>query len=210
MKRSSSPGSENVPSDTTSEPDASQRTLPELLAPDLDIVFVGINPSLYATARGHYFARPQNRFWPAFSGSRISEVMRVEVGVALLRPEHDVLFPHFGFGLTDLVRRPTAQAGHLKPFEFRDAAPDLRERLLAVRPKLICFHGMMSYRPFLKHGLGIDDRGAELGPQPHSFAGAPLWVVPNPSPANASYSLSDLTGWYDKLHASLGSPTPAA
>ncbi len=187
-----------------------ERTLPELLAPDLDIVFVGINPSLYAVARGHYFARPQNRFWPAFSGSRISEVMRTEVGVPLLRPEHDVLFPHFGFGLTDLVRRPTAQAGHLKPSEFRDSAPDLRDRLLKVKPKLICFHGMMSYRPFLKHAMGLDDRGAELGAQPHTFAEAPLWVVPNPSPANARYSLTDLIGWYDKLHDSLTPPTPAA
>lgn len=190
--------------------ESGERTLPELLAPELDIVFVGINPSLYAVARGHYFARPQNRFWPAFSRSRISETMRSEVGVSLLRPEHDVLLPHFGFGLTDLVRRPTAQAGHLKPSEFRDSAPDLRERLLKVRPKLICFHGMMSYRPFLKHAMGLDDRGIELGAQPHLFANAPLWVVPNPSPANASYSLSDLIGWYDRLHDSLASPAPAA
>jgi TDG/mug DNA glycosylase family protein len=174
-------------------------TLPELLQPGLKIVFIGINPSLYAVAHGHYFARPQNRFWPAFSGSRLSHRMRNELGVETLRPEHDVLLPSFGFGLTDLVRRPTAQAGHLKPSEFREAAPDLRRRLEAVGPKLVCFHGMMSYRPFLKHGLGQDDRGAILGQQPHLFAGAPLWVIPNPSPANASFGLPELVGWYDKL-----------
>lgn len=175
--------------------------LPERLGPDLEIVFVGINPSLYSVARGHYFARPQNRFWPAFSASKLSAPLRVALGVSELKPEHDVHFPSHGFGLTDLVRRPTAQAAHLKPEEFRQAAPDLRRRLERVRPRLICFHGMMSYRPFLKHGLGLSDRGAVLGRQPHTFAGAPIWVVPNPSPANASYSLSQLVEGYDQLHA---------
>lgn len=179
-------------------------TLPERLGPDLDIVFVGINPSLYAVSAGHYFARPQNRFWPAFSASRLSQRMRHSLGVDRLVAEHDVLLPDYGFGLTDLVRRPTAQAGHLKPAEFRQAAPDLRARLEAVSPKLVCFHGMMSFRPFLRHGLGCKDRGVSWGEQPQRFAGAPLWVIPNPSPANATYRLADLVGWYDRLHEALG------
>lgn len=174
-------------------------TLPELLAPDLRVVFVGINPSLFAVAQGHYFARPQNRFWPAFSLSRISLGMRTALGLERLLPEHDRRLPEFGFGLTDLVRRPTAQAGHLKPGEFREAAPDLRARLEAVRPGLVCFHGMMSFRPFLRHGLGLDDRDAQWGKQPHTFAGAGLWVIPNPSPANARYRLEHLVEWYDQL-----------
>jgi TDG/mug DNA glycosylase family protein len=178
-------------------------TLPERLGPRLEVVFVGINPSLYAVARGHYFARPQNRFWPAFSASRLSQAMRRELGVETLEPVNDELLPRFGFGLTDLVRRPTAQASHLRPAEYRQAAPDLRARLEAVKPKLVCFHGMMSYRPFLKHALGQDDRGAVLGRQPHRFAEASLWVVPNPSPANARYGLAELVEWYDRLHADL-------
>lgn len=187
-------------------PLVSQDNLPERLGPDLDIVFVGINPSLYSVAQGHYFARPQNRFWPAFSASRLSAHMRAGLGVKELRPEHDIHFPVYGFGLTDLVRRPTAQAAHLKPEEFRLAAPDLRRRLEQVNPKLVCFHGMMSFRPFLKHGLGQSDRGAVLGRQQHTFAGAPIWVVPNPSPANATYSLAQLVEWYDRLHEGLGKP----
>lgn len=183
----------------------SEANLPEHLGPGLDIVFVGINPSLYSVARGHYFARPQNRFWPAFSASRLSQAMRTGLQVERLLPEHDEQFPRFGFGLTDLVRRPTAQAGHLRPSEFREAAPDLRARLEAVSPKLVCFHGMMSYRPFCKYALGESDKGATLGRQPHRFAGSPLWVVPNPSPANASYGLSELVAWYDRLHADLNS-----
>ncbi len=174
-------------------------TLPDLLGPNLDLVFVGINPSLYAVERGHYFARPQNRFWPALSLSKLSLPMRESLGVEILRPEHDVLFPKYGFGLTDLAKRPTAQAAHLAPEEFRQAAPGLKLRLEEAAPKAICFHGMMSYRPFLKYALGETDRGIKLGLQPHRFADAPIWVIPNPSPANASYRLPDLVEWYDRL-----------
>lgn len=178
-------------------------TLPERLAPGLDVIFVGINPSLYAVSVGHYFARPQNRFWPAFSASKISQRMRRELQVTALTPEHDVEFPTFGFGLTDLVRRPTAQASHLKAFEYRQAAPELCQRLAPLQPRRVCFHGMTSYRPFLRHGLGIDDRDAALGLQPHRFAGAALWVLPNPSPANATYRLHHFVEWYNLLHSDI-------
>ena len=175
-------------------------TLPDRLGPDLDLVFIGINPSLYSVAQGHYFARPQNRFWPALSRSQLSLAMRTSLGVETLSPEHDLLFPDFGFGLTDLAKRPTAQAAHLSAQEFREAAPGLKERLQAASPKALCFHGMMSYRPFLKHALGLPDKSLELGLQPVTFADAPIFVIPNPSPANATYSLQDLIAWYDRLH----------
>ncbi len=175
-------------------------TLPDRLGPDLDLVFIGINPSLYSVAQGHYFARPQNRFWPALSLSKLSLGMRESLGVTTLKPEHDLLFAQHGFGLTDLAKRPTAQAAHLSAQEFREAAPELKARLDTAKPKAICFHGMMGYRPFVKHALGLSDKGIQLGLQPVEFADAPIWVIPNPSPANASYSLHDLVGWYDKLH----------
>lgn len=174
-------------------------TLPDLLGPNLDVVFIGINPSLYSVAKGHYFARPQNRFWPALSLSRLSQPMRDSLQVDKLTPEHDVLFPKFGFGLTDLAKRPTAQASHLSAEEYRLAAPGLQKRLEEASPKALCFHGMMSYRPFVKYAMGLTDKGASLGLQPYRFAEAPIWVIPNPSPANATYSLTDLVSWYDRL-----------
>lgn len=177
----------------------SEETLPDRLGPDLRLVFVGINPSHYAVKQGHYFARPQNRFWPALSASLLSLPMRQSLGVEALRPEHDVLFPEYGFGLTDLVKRPTAQAAHLSASEYREAAPDLSARLEAAKPRAVCFHGMMSYRPFVKYALGESDKGVVLGLQPWRFAGAPIWVIPNPSPANASYRLPELVEWYDRL-----------
>src|SRR6476659_7303320 len=80
-----------------SEPRA---TLPNLLRDGLDVVFVGINPSLYSVAQGHYFARRTNRFWPCFSRSVLSETARRALGVARLEPQHDRALLEHGFGFT--------------------------------------------------------------------------------------------------------------
>ena len=45
------------------------QTLPDLLAPGLDLVFVGINPGERSAELGHYYANPGNGFWPALSAS---------------------------------------------------------------------------------------------------------------------------------------------
>src|ERR1700760_2928631 len=93
-------------------------TLPDFLAERLEIVFIGINPSRYSVEKGHYFARPGNRFWPAFSRSRLSLAARRALGVAALGPEHDRLLPAHGIGFTDVVKRATARATDLAPREL--------------------------------------------------------------------------------------------
>jgi TDG/mug DNA glycosylase family protein len=175
------------------------KTLPDLLAPGLSLVFVGINPSIYAVERGHYFARPANRFWPAFSRSRLSGPVRQGVGRDELRPEDDRLLPGYGFGFTDLIKRPTRGTSELRASEYRDWAPHLLERLDACAPSAVCFHGLTGFRPFLRFALGIEEARADLGPQPWRIAEAPIFVIPNPSPANARYRLDDLVAWYDRL-----------
>ena len=104
-------------------PDAHPETLPDLLAPGLEVVFVGINPSPYSVQRGHYFARSTSRFWPAFSRSRLSAPARLALGVDLLGPDHDAALLPFGIGFTDVVKRPTPRAAGVRPSEFRAAAP---------------------------------------------------------------------------------------
>jgi TDG/mug DNA glycosylase family protein len=174
-------------------------TLPDLLAPGLSLVFVGINPSVYAVERGHYFARPANRFWPAFSRSRLSEPVRQGLGRDDLRPEDDRLLPAYGFGFTDLIKRPTRATSDLRSSEYRNWAPNLRARLIACAPGAVCFHGLTGFRPFLRYALEVEDARADLGPQRWRIAGGPIFVVPNPSPANARYRLDDLVAWYDRL-----------
>jgi TDG/mug DNA glycosylase family protein len=175
-------------------------TLPDLLRNGLDVVFIGINPSPYSVAQGHYFARKTNRFWPAFSRSTLSEPMRRALGVDRLEPRHDALLLDHGIGFTDVVKRPTARAGQLDPVEFADATRELVAKLETFRPRIACFHGMMGYRPFVRiHAPALAK--PELGEQPLRLGRTRLFVVPNPSPANAHASPEVQTAWYNRLAA---------
>ena len=174
------------------------RTLPDHLVRRLELVFIGINPGLYSVERGHYFARKTSRFWPALSVSKLSEPMRRALHVDRLGPEHDSILPRFGIGLTDVIKRPSANASELAPAEFEEWVPHLVEKLLYYKPRVACFHGLTSFRPFLSFALR-SERKPTLGAQPESLGATRLFVVPNPSPANAHFTPKDQAEWYDKL-----------
>jgi double-stranded uracil-DNA glycosylase len=177
-------------------------TLPDLLRRALDVVFVGINPSLYSVAQGHYFARRANRFWPCFSRSRLSEKARRGLGVKCLEPSHDGALPDFGFGFTDLVKRPTAKARDLSAHEMVSGAAVLIDKLEHFRPRVVCLHGVTIYRAVAPL-LGTEAAAFALGPQPLAIGPCFLFVAPNPSPANAHFTPTQQTEWYDRLAAEL-------
>lgn len=175
------------------------KTLPDYLRSGLDLVFIGINPGLYSVQCGHYFARATSRFWPAFSASKLSERMRLGLKIERLLPEHDSQLMNFGIGLTDVVKKPSSNAAELSAKDFRKWAPRLFEKIERFRPRVACFHGLTGYRPFLQLALRCDDRKCALGPQQRLIGETRLYVVPNPSPANAHFTLADQTAWYDRL-----------
>jgi TDG/mug DNA glycosylase family protein len=182
-------------------------TLPDYLRPGLDLIFIGINPGLYSVRRGHYFARTTSRFWPAFSRSKLSERVRRELAVDVLTPLHDSQLPRFGIGLTDVVKRPSANASELTPQDFATWIPVLLTKLRRYKPRVACFHGLTAYRPF--HAFVFKSAATRkssatrpiliLGEQPETIGITRLFVVPNPSPANAHFTLADQTEWYDRL-----------
>lgn len=183
-------------------------SLPDLLRDGLDIVFIGINPSLYSVAQGHYFARKTNRFWPAFSRSVLSAPARRALGVDRLEPSHDASLLKYGIGFTDVVKRATARADQLNPVEFACATRELVAKLETFQPRIACFHGMMGYRPFVRlHAPALPP--AVLGEQALRIGGTRMFVIPNPSPANAHASLEVQTAWYDRLAAGLDQRTIA-
>jgi TDG/mug DNA glycosylase family protein len=179
-------------------------TLPDYLDHGLDLVFIGINPGLYSVRQGHYFARKTSRFWPGLSRSKLSAPMRQELGIEMLKPEHDSVLPRFGIGLTDVIKRPSANAGELNPNEFMEWSPSLLQKLKHYAPRVACFHGLTGFRPFLKFALKVSDRVPVLGAQPELIGSTRLYVVPNPSPANAHFSLKDQIAWYDRVAEFLG------
>ena len=174
-------------------------TLPDYLRPWLHLIFIGINPGLYSVQQGHYFARSTSRFWPAFSASKLSERVRRGLRADVLNPEHDAQLYRFGIGLTDIVKRPSANAADLSDADFKEWAPRLLEKLRHYAPRVACFHGITGYRKFLKFGLGINAERRDLGRQPEIVGATPLFVVPNPSPANAHFTVRDQKAWYDRV-----------
>jgi TDG/mug DNA glycosylase family protein len=187
-----------------SDPIDDLTTLPDLLRPGLEVVFVGINPSSYSVARGHYFARKQSRFWPAFSRSRLSAPVRAALGRDRLGPEDDVGLLEHGFGFTDVVKVPSANASTLRPADYAEWAPRLIERLGPIEPRVVCFHGAMAFGAFRRYGLGQPRAPVALGAQSLRVGAAAVFVVPNPSPANARFTPADQAAWYDRLADRLG------
>lgn len=173
-------------------------TLPDLLRDGLDVVFVGINPSLFSAAQGHYFARKINRFWPAFSRSRLSCAAREGLGVARLEPTHDRVLQDYGFGFTDLVKRPSPRSTDLTRNEPKDGVAELVRKLKRHQPRFACLHGVTVGRP-VQRALAPEGGETGLGLQPYTIGATHVFVVPNPSPANAHFTPADQTYWYDAL-----------
>ena len=174
-------------------------TLPDYLAPGMRLLLVGINPSVYSVQRRHYFARKTNRFWPAFSRSRLSAEVRAALGRDELSPEDDARLLEFGIGFTDVVKVPSSNAAQVAPALFAEWAPILRQRIEQIEPRVAAFQGVTAYRAFERYGLGVPKSVAGLGAQAAVIGRTRLFVVPNPSPANAHVRPADQVEWYDRL-----------
>jgi TDG/mug DNA glycosylase family protein len=164
---------------------AAGKPLPDVIAADLDVLFCGINPSLMSAERGHHFARPGNRFWPALHLAGLTP--------RRLTPDEDRELPRFGLGVTNVVDRPTRTAAELDPAELRAGAGALAELVARYRPRVVAVLGITAWRQ------ALDRPRAVLGRQPERIGGAETWVVPNPSGLNAHHQLPDLARLYALL-----------
>ena len=177
---------------------AAGRTVPDLVAPGLRVLFCGINPGLYSGATGHHFARPGNRFWPALYRAGFSD---------RLLPaweEHRLL--ERGYGITNLVARATATADELTREELMAGRRRLERRARSSGAAWVAVLGVGAYR------TAFGRPRAMIGRQAESLAGAALWILPNPSGLNAHYQLPDLVREFAALraaaHARPSAPDP--
>ena len=169
-------------------------TLPDALREGLRALAVGINPSLPSVRAGFHFANPRNRFWPALNASRLVDAP-LEPGPEAVA----VLVERYGIGFTDIVKRPTAGSAELRSVEFRQGAARLEALVERLEPGVVWFQGAMGWRAFARYAGRRVAGEVEWGAQEWTIGGARIFVTPNPSPANASYSLPVLTGWFDAL-----------
>lgn len=172
-----------------------RQTLPDVLPAGIEIVSIGVNPSLPSARAGYYFANPRNRFWRALNASGLL-AEPVEPGPAAMA----TIAARDRIGFTDLVKRPSAMEKDLRAVDFRQGAQELAERLASTGARLLWFHGKTPYTR-LRQALGGHPAPTEWGLQPVPIDGRRCFVTPNPSPANAAFSLAVLTEWYARLAA---------
>jgi double-stranded uracil-DNA glycosylase len=165
------------------------RAVPDVLARDLAVVFVGINPGLWSGAVGHHFARPGNRFWKALHRSGFTDRQ--------LRPEDEAELLERGLGITNLAARTTATAGELTNDELRDGTRELDRRVAPLRPRFVAVLGIGAYRTAFQRPR------AALGPQDERLGASRLWVLPNPSGLNAHYQLDALVERFRELRGAV-------
>jgi MFS family permease/G:T/U-mismatch repair DNA glycosylase len=166
-------------------------TLPDYLAEDLDLIVIGQNPSPASIRRQCYYGNPRNRFWPAFRAAGLAPPDFVPEPAGFRR-----LLERERIGFTDVVKRPTASASELRAADFREWAPVLDGHLRRYRPRIAWFNGKGVFESYLRYGRGLKPETIELGRQSATIEDAIVFVTPNPSPANAAFSLEELIGWY--------------
>ena len=164
---------------------AAGRTIADVAAPDLRVLFCGINPGLYSAATGFHFARPGNRFWPALHQSGFTP--------RLLRPDEQHLLLESGLGITNLVDRATARADELSAAELAAGASRLAAKATALRPRWLAIAGVTAYRAAFARPRAV------VGPQDESAGPARIWVLPNPSGLNAHWTAPRLVQAFTDL-----------
>lgn len=166
---------------------AARDTVPDVIAPGLAVLFCGINPGLRSAALGQHFAHPANRFWKVLQRSGFTP--------RVLAPGDTDTLLSCGVGITNLVVRPTRNAGELTAAELRQGAECLEHRVRRFHPGIVAVVGIGAYRTAFRR------RGATLGPQEEPLGPARLWVLPNPSGLQARYQMDDLVELYGALRA---------
>jgi TDG/mug DNA glycosylase family protein len=164
---------------------ARDRAIPDVVRPGLRVLFCGINPGLYSAATGYHFARPGNRFWPALHRSGFTPRQ--------LAPREQEQLLAVGLGITNVVARATARADELSADELQAGGRILAAKVAALRPRWLAVVGVTAFR------VAFARPRAAVGAQPEGIGGTRVWVLPNPSGLNASWTTPKLVAAFRDL-----------
>lgn len=176
--------------------------LRDRIRPGVRVLFVGINPGIRSAMTGHHFAGYSNRFWKLLWDAGL-----VPERISYL---DDGRLPEWGFGITNLVPRPSPGIDDLRPAEYLDGWRTLERKIRRRRPELVVFIGVTLHRaivPLLRPdgtpGAARDRRrgasASPLGVQPLTIHGARVFVLPNPSGRNANFSYAEMRSAFRSL-----------
>jgi double-stranded uracil-DNA glycosylase len=158
--------------------------VPDVLAPGLRIVFVGINPGRVSAAAAAHFANPRNDFWRLLHAARLTS--------RLYEPDEQFALLAEGIGVTNAAYRTTPGSGDLKRADFADSAERLERIARDLKPSWLAFVGKEAYR-------GAFGARPELGVQDRALADTELFVLPSTSPANAAVPWDVRRRWFEEL-----------
>jgi len=181
------------------QPEWSHLRLRDRIAPGLRVLFVGINPGVRSALSGHHFAGYSNRFWKLLAESKvIPEPITYEADARLLE---------WGYGVTNLIARPSPGIDDLTPAEYVEGWKLLERKIKRYRPKVVALVGVTLYRaimPLLGDPPEMRRRArvhpeAVVGARPEIIHGARLFVLPNPSGRNANFTREEMLAAFRSL-----------
>jgi TDG/mug DNA glycosylase family protein len=159
------------------------RRVPDVIAPDLKVLFCGINPGLYSAAVGHHFAGPGNLFWPTLLAAGLTPRLFTAFDEAEMLA--------LGFGITNLVPRASATAEDLTKEELRAGVRTLKRKVRKFKPKILAVLGLAAYR------TGFERTKAQVGLQSDDQIGTTqVYLLPNPSGLNAFHQPAVLNAMF--------------
>jgi len=161
--------------------------LRDRIRPGVRVLFVGINPGVRSALTGHHFAGFSNRFWKLLFESGL---VPQPIGYA-----DDRRLPEWGFGITNIVARPTPGIDSLRREEYAAGRVALVRKVRRYRPPIVAMVGVTVFRAMFPGRRGA----VALGPQDEQLGGSRVFVLPNPSGRNANYSYAEMLAAYSDL-----------
>lgn len=186
------PGTQGTPG-TLGTPSWFSLRLEDRIRPGLHVLFVGINPGVRSAVTGHHFAGYSNRFWKLLCESKIVPEPITYVD--------DGRLPEFGFGITNLIARPSPGIDDLAPSEYIDGWHVLEKKIRRYQPRIVALVGVTLYRalqPLIAEDAGTRWRSRmrtaplTTGLRPETIHGARVYVLPNPSGRNANFTYAEM------------------
>ena len=151
------------------------------------VLFVGINPGIRSSLTGHHFAGFSNRFWKLLFESRL-----VPKPIAFT---DDDRLPEWGYGITNIVPRPTPGIDTLRPEEYVAGRTRLRAKVRRHRPAVVALVGLTVFRAMFPERKGP----VSLGLQEERLGDSAVFVLPNPSGRNANFSYAEMLAAFRAL-----------
>ena len=161
--------------------------LRDRIRPGVQVLFVGINPGVRSALTGHHFAGFSNRFWKLLYESKLVPER--------ISYEDDDRLPEWGYGITNIVPRPTPGIDTLERHEYIAGRANLRRKILRYQPAVVALIGVTVFRAMFPERKDA----VSLGLQKERIGDSELFVLPNPSGRNANYSYAEMVAAYRKL-----------